>query len=112
MNTMNSDSLLQKKLYSSQESIWHEYPFKQYIDYRYNIRGWLTRINDSNLSAVDGGPKDYFGMELGYNDGLGLASSGQYNGNISAIKWSTNLGLGFNDAALEIFEPTARGYAF
>ncbi len=99
--------LVAKNLHSENDE-----PFRQQVDYRYNIRGWLTRINDSNLSTVDGGPKDYFGMELGYNDGLGLASDGQYNGNISAIKWSTSLGLGFNDVALEIFEPTARGYAF
>jgi len=99
--------LITKNLHSEDEI-----SYKQQVDYRYNIRGWLTRINDSELSSVDGGPKDYFGIELGYNDAIGIFATAQYNGNISAMKWSTNLGLGFNDAQLEIFEPTARGYAF
>ena len=52
----------------------------QQVDYRYNIRGWLTRINDSNLSLADGGPEDYFGMELGYNEAIGITAESQYNG--------------------------------
>ena len=99
--------LVTKNLHGEDES-----SYKQQVDYRYNIRGWLTRINDSDLSIVEGGPKDYFGMELGYNESIGIAAGLQHNGNISAIKWSTNQGLGFNDSGLEIFEPTARAYAF
>ncbi|HCW09189.1 MAG TPA: hypothetical protein DGG95_17670, partial [Cytophagales bacterium] len=71
----------------------------QNVDYRYNIRGWLTSINNSQL-ASDGGitnsdPNDLFGMNLSYNDVVsGIGNLPQYNGNISAIKWSSNLALG------------------
>lgn len=74
--------LIDKKLYSEDEGN----TFKQSVDYRYNIRGWLTRINDSQLSD---GEEDLFGMELGYNEDIGLSSAvPQFNGNISAVKWS------------------------
>ncbi len=88
--------------------------FIQHVDYRYNIRGWLTRINNSDLNELDGGPKDFFGMELGYNTDIGVGGSSlQYNGNISAIKYSTNQGLGLNVAGDDpILEATERGYAF
>lgn len=90
--------------------------FKQQVDYRYNIRGWLTRINDSELSSIDGGPKDYFGMNLSYEklmeDEELPESPFRYNGNIRAVTYSVNQGLGLNDAQLEISEPTERGYWF
>ena len=66
--------------------------YKQYLDYRYNIRGWLTNINDSKLSD---GENDFFGMELGYekeiqtgNSALvvtqdGLIGSYRFNGDAS-----------------------------
>ncbi|MGC3946361.1 MAG: Ig-like domain-containing protein [Chryseolinea sp.] len=86
---------------------------KQQVDYRYNVRGWLTRINDSELSSLDGGPKDFFGMNLGYDNSLALSGGvGRFNGNISAIKYSSNLGLSAFDPISEIFGPTERGYAF
>ncbi len=102
--------LVTKKLHSEDDGE----NFKQHVDYRYNIRGWLSRINNSDLGEVDGGPKDYFGMELGYNTEIGVgASSLQYNGNISAIKYSTNQGLGINIGGEDpIMEATERGYAF
>lgn len=46
---------------------------QQSIDYRYNIRGWLERINNAGLlgGAEDTSqPEDYFGMELLYNHPL------------------------------------------
>ncbi|NOU17310.1 MAG: hypothetical protein HOO91_07120 [Bacteroidales bacterium] len=57
----------------------------QSVDYKYNIRGWLTRINDpDNLGA------DLFGMKLLYNDtDASLGGTAQYNGNISATVWKT-----------------------
>ncbi|HND44397.1 MAG TPA: RHS repeat-associated core domain-containing protein, partial [Cyclobacteriaceae bacterium] len=69
---------------------------KQSVDYRYNIRGWLTKINESDLnnSVEAGEARDLFGMELGYNTDIGVSNSLLYNGNISAIKWSNNLSLG------------------
>jgi RHS repeat-associated protein len=82
--------LIDKKLYSTDGN-----KFKQSVDYRYNIRGWLTNINESNLGNGDANdPADYFGMELGYNKNIGVANSLLYNGNIAAVKWSNNLGLG------------------
>ncbi len=45
--------------------------FKQSVDYRYNIRGWLTQINNSALSSAginaDETVMDYFGMQLYYD---------------------------------------------
>ncbi len=80
--------LIEKNLHSEDQG----QSFAQSIDYRYNIRGWLTQINDAALSEGDG---DYFGMELGYNEALaGVNATAAYNGNISAVKWSDNLGLG------------------
>jgi RHS repeat-associated protein len=74
---------------------------KQSIDYRYNIRGWLKSINGAELDAsvdndeASGQARDLFGMNLAYNDVVsGLNNEGLHNGNISAIRWSNNLGLG------------------
>jgi RHS repeat-associated protein len=66
----------------------------QSVDLRYNIRGWLRSVNNSQL-AVNGDnddANDYFGMELHYSTvESGLANTPSYNGNISAVKWK---GLG------------------
>jgi len=74
--------------------------FLQSIDYRYNIRGWLTSINGSNLSSSpESGilSPDLFGMDIlyettvaGLNDNLGDKIN--YNGNISAVKWKIQPG--------------------
>ncbi len=64
--------------------------FLQSVDYRYNIRGWLTSINNSQLTvdSKNDDIDDYFGMELAYNTvESGLSNTQYYNGNISAIKW-------------------------
>ncbi len=53
--------------------------FKQNVDYRYNIRGWLTSIND----VVTPETTDLFSMNLSYNTGTGS----QFNGNINEIRW-------------------------
>jgi RHS repeat-associated protein len=67
--------------------------FQQHVDYRYNIRGWLTHINDAGLENADEGPKDYFGIEYGYNAGLQVGTfDPRFDGTISASKWSANLG--------------------
>ncbi|GHN02519.1 hypothetical protein WSM22_40080 [Cytophagales bacterium WSM2-2] len=65
--------------------------FKQSVDFRYNIRGWLTRINQSDVTSVASGDaiKDYFGMEFAYvNPFASLGGNAYFNGNISTIKWS------------------------
>lgn len=64
--------------------------FLQSVDYRYNIRGWLTSINNAQLTtdARNDDTNDFFGMELAYNTvESGLSNAQYYNGNISAIKW-------------------------
>ena len=55
----------------------------QSVDYRYNIRGWLTKIN--NGTSFDD-TNDRFGMELRYDN----AATPQYNGNIGQIKWKNS----------------------
>ncbi len=60
----------------------------QTIDYKYNIRGWLTSINNpSDISEA----VDMFGMQLYYNDEEipVPGSTPQYNGNIAAIRWQS-----------------------
>ena len=58
----------------------------QEVNYEYNIRGWLTGINDpGNLGT------DLFSMELLYEDPSSLTNltkENQYNGNISGIIWN------------------------
>ena len=56
----------------------------QSIDYQYNERGWLTKINNG---TVYDDASDVFGLDLKYND----AASGhkQYNGNIGEMIWKT-----------------------
>jgi RHS repeat-associated protein len=86
--------LVDKKLHSADGT-----NFKQSVDHRYNIRGWLTSINNSSLSidaANNDETTDLYGMELAYDQlftGVTTAADAQYNGNISAIKWSANLGI-------------------
>jgi hypothetical protein len=84
--------LVDKKLHSEDEGG----SFIQSVDYRYNIRGWLTHINNSSLVADEANDdnNDFFGMELGYTHDFNLgAEKINHNGNITAIKWSANLGL-------------------
>jgi RHS repeat-associated protein len=69
--------------------------FLQSLDYRYNIRGWLTSINNSSLTndgSLNNDSNDIMGMELLYNTSIpinGIASRQLWNGNIGAIKWKT-----------------------
>ncbi len=58
-----------------------EYSFLQTVNYKYNIRSWLTDIND--IANPD---DDLFAMTLNYNNS---ANSAQYNGNIGTIKWNS-----------------------
>jgi RHS repeat-associated protein len=85
--------LIDKKLHSTVSSASDA---KQSVDYRYNIRGWMTSINNSTLTndGINDDTGDYFGLNLLYeqND-ASLGSTGLYNGNISGMRWSTNQGL-------------------
>ena len=75
--------------------------FLQSVDRRYNIRGWITSINNSsltndNLKNDDIG--DLFGMELKYNQPTFTIKSTptdfntipKHDGNIAAISWKTD----------------------
>lgn len=76
--------------------------FLQSIDYRYNIRGWLTSINNSALNNdgnLNNDATDIFGMELLYHPSsqFGVGTVGAqytvpklFDGNIAAIKWKTD----------------------
>jgi len=62
----------------------------QTVDYKYNIRGWLTDINDVNNLGT-GTYKDLFSFALHYDElfpGYGFRP-GKYNGNISQVRWNT-----------------------
>ncbi|SDJ00286.1 RHS repeat domain-containing protein, partial [Chryseobacterium jejuense] len=57
----------------------------QQMDYKYNIRGWLTQINDP--STLNG---KLFGYALKYqNPSIPTTSTPQYGGNISEVHWKT-----------------------
>ncbi|OCA67915.1 hypothetical protein BBI01_20710 [Chryseobacterium artocarpi] len=81
----------------------------QQIDYKYNIRGWMTQINDpANLG------NDLFGYKINYNkvegqeipnnDYLDLKVKPKYNGNIAEVSWKT---LTENNEPLKTY-----GYAY
>jgi RHS repeat-associated protein len=85
--------LIDKKLHSTDASASNA---KQSVDYRYNIRGWLTSMNNAALMNDNRNDDlgDLFGFELGYTDVLNQTGTPQFNGNIAAMTWSNNLGLG------------------
>ncbi|MBK1896064.1 RHS repeat domain-containing protein, partial [Chryseobacterium paridis] len=56
----------------------------QQIDYKYNIRGWMTQINDPSALGTD-----LFGYSIKYNNPLTENWTPRYNGNISEIDWVT-----------------------
>ena len=90
-----------KKMHSENEG----QSWLQETDYAYNIRGWLTKINNSRLKSKKFND-DLFGMELNYvlgltgypwneaKDALDYKSDqgeieveNQFNGNITAMQW-------------------------
>ena len=88
--SMHYDSLgqLAKKQIHSEFSGGGYQPFIQQTDYSYNIRGWLTAINEPANTAAE---NDIFAMKLHYNDAMiGSSNPVQYNGNISSVNWATN----------------------
>ncbi|HAS39833.1 MAG TPA: hypothetical protein DCS93_05110 [Microscillaceae bacterium] len=59
----------------------------QTLDFRYNIRGWMTHLNDANLSTQSQ-DNDLFGFELKYAQG---AQNNYLNGNIGQMVWKSSL---------------------
>lgn len=66
----------------------------QKVDYSYNIRGWLTDINNlRELNATIGDPTDLFAFKINYDqveDDLNGTVKNLYNGNISETFWKTS----------------------
>ena len=73
--------------------------YLQNVDMRYNIRGQLLSINNSQLSS-DGGvtnndTNDVFGMVMLYDQvDSHLANTACYNGKLSAVKWMSKNSTG------------------
>lgn len=85
--------VIEKNLHSVDNGV----SFLQSIDYRYNIQGWLTHINNSKLvndqNVTNDDANDLFGLELVYNQSNtvnGVPTAKLFHGNISAIKWNAN----------------------
>jgi RHS repeat-associated protein len=77
-------NLITKKTHATNAT---ETNFLQETDYDYNIRGWLTQVNDINSDPTN---DKLFSMQLFYEDGLSdLNGTAQFNGNISGMIWRT-----------------------
>ncbi|WP_165372191.1 DUF6443 domain-containing protein [Emticicia agri] len=62
----------------------------QVVDYAYNIRGWLTKINDpANLKVTATKEYDFFGMSLTYT-GDGNINGQTYKTAITTAQYNTN----------------------
>ncbi|MCY0968857.1 DUF6443 domain-containing protein [Chryseobacterium wangxinyae] len=58
----------------------------QNVDYAYNIRGWMTKINDPT-NLING---KLFGYEIKYNNPENTSlSTARFNGNIAEVDWKT-----------------------
>ena len=69
-----------KKLHSTNYT-----DYLQDVDFTYNIRGWLSAINDPESLESDG---DLFAMNLYYDDlDPDIGSTKRYNGNVSGMSW-------------------------
>jgi len=86
-----------EKSLGKQTSAW-----LQNVNYRYNIRGQLTSINNSRLASDTGktsnDTNDLFGMELYYDKAADatLGNNPYYNGKLSAVKWMSKDAGGTN----------------
>ena len=61
----------------------------QTVNYKYNIRGWLTDINNANQYAPEEEVK-LFNLKLNYNKTDNVSGTTPlYNGNISSVLWRT-----------------------
>lgn len=65
----------------------------QKINYSYNIKGWLTGINNIGNLKVGSDPQDLFAYKINYNtvnDENGYTGVALYNGNIAETYWRTS----------------------
>lgn len=81
---------VQKKLHNTSGST-----YLQNVDYRYNINGQLTSINNSTLSVdntnyTNADANDLFGEEILYDKtDANIANTANYVGLVSAVKWES-----------------------
>lgn len=71
--------LVSKKLHKTASG-----SFLQELNYQYNIRGWLTSINNPDVQGSD---NDLFALRLHYNNPGQTNATGLKNGLISAMEW-------------------------
>ena len=65
----------------------------QFVDYKYNARGWLTEINDVDNLGQASSPVDLFGFKINYTeveDDINGTVSPLYNGNIAETFWRSS----------------------
>ncbi|RUT68083.1 RHS repeat-associated core domain-containing protein [Flavobacterium cupreum] len=75
----------------------------QKVDFTYNIRGWMTGINNTAALQQGSDPKDLFAFKINYNNMPGITGGkALYNGNISETFWISS-----SEAT-----PVIRGYAY
>lgn len=68
--------------------------FLQELQYKYNVRGWLTEINNTNnLGQLNNGKRSLFALKLNYNKPEQSISGvkAMYNGNISEQIWVSGI---------------------
>lgn len=103
--------LIEKNVHSADNGT----TFLQSVDYRYNIKGWLTNINNTSFTSTwaNNDTNDLFGMELQYYvptpANVGATGDIQpqkslYDGNISAIKWKTDTKQGAPEERIYVFD--------
>ncbi len=62
----------------------------QKVNFKYNIRGWLTEINDITNLSNGSDPQDLFAFRINYNtvqNETGYTGIPKFNGNISETYW-------------------------
>ena len=90
----------------------------QQMDYSYNIRGWMTGINDNFLATPNLGGR-LFSYKIKYNQIEGILKpigtmfmdknvAAKYNGNIAEVDWRAVETIGVNP----ILAPKRYGYAY
>lgn len=69
--------------------------YLQDVDYKYNVRGWLTDINNVDASSIDVRANDLFNFKINYNEAI-KGNGGEpgkaiplYDGTISQTIWRT-----------------------
>jgi RHS repeat-associated protein len=91
--------------------------YLQSVDYTYNERGWLTRINNPDLTndgVFNNDANDIFGMQFNYYKDLEIDNTKAcYNGNVAEIFWkstSSNKKQGYLYTYDDLNRLTSAGY--